>query len=210
MSSQLDFDNNVFINCPFDTEYRPLLRTLVFTLMEYGLNPRIATEIDDSGSTRIEKIKNLICYSKYSIHDISRMESLNSGDLPRFNMPFELGMDIGARTYNKGKLKHKVCLILEKERYRYQSVISDLAGQDIRNHNADPELLIGCIRNWITINTGKREPGAAKIWIRFNEFTSDLFDIRRRLGFTHTETQQIEIKEYMDYVSQWISEKPAK
>ena len=36
------FDQNVFVNCPFDEEYLPLLRPLLFTIVYLGFRPRIA------------------------------------------------------------------------------------------------------------------------------------------------------------------------
>ena len=51
----MGFDRNVFVNCPFDEEYLPLLRPLVFTIIYLGLEPRIALERLDSGKARIEK-----------------------------------------------------------------------------------------------------------------------------------------------------------
>ena len=56
------FDDNVFINCPYDVEYLPLLRPLVFTVLYAGLNPRLASERLNSGETRIstkEDIRDL-------------------------------------------------------------------------------------------------------------------------------------------------------
>jgi len=70
------FETNVFINCPFDKEYKPLLRALLFVVIDCGFEPRIASESIDSGEIRVEKIKNLIKASRYSIHDLSRMETL--------------------------------------------------------------------------------------------------------------------------------------
>jgi len=71
-----DFNRNVFINCPFDPDYKPMLRALLLTVIECGLEPRIATESGDSGEVRVQKIENLIRESRYSIHDISRIEPL--------------------------------------------------------------------------------------------------------------------------------------
>jgi hypothetical protein len=73
-----DFQTNVFINCPFDSDYIPLLRPLLFTVLFLGYNPRIASESCDSGEARIGKICNLIQCSKHSIHDISRIQSFLS------------------------------------------------------------------------------------------------------------------------------------
>ena len=65
-----DFEQCVFINCPFDDDYMPLLRALIFTVIQCGFRPRIATERSDSGEVRIKKIVGIIGESKVSIHDI--------------------------------------------------------------------------------------------------------------------------------------------
>jgi hypothetical protein len=38
------FSRSVFVNCPFDSEYLPLLRPLLFTVIYVGFVPRIASE----------------------------------------------------------------------------------------------------------------------------------------------------------------------
>lgn len=55
---------NVFVNCPFDDEYFPLLRPLRFTIVFAGYHPRIATERSDSGENRLDKICGLIRESR--------------------------------------------------------------------------------------------------------------------------------------------------
>ena len=71
----MGFDENVFINCPFDEAFYPLLRPLLFTVIYVGLNPRISLESMDSGQPRIQKIVSLIEESKYGIHDLSRIKA---------------------------------------------------------------------------------------------------------------------------------------
>jgi len=91
-----DFEKNVFINCPFDQEYLSLLRPLLFTIIYFGFNPKIGLESSDSGETRINKICELIRSSKYSIHDLSRLQSRKRNEFYRMNMPFELGIEYGS------------------------------------------------------------------------------------------------------------------
>jgi len=91
------FDQNVFVNCPFDNQYRKLLRPLLFTISYLGLTPRIALEAMDSGKVRIDRIVDLVRESKYAIHDLSRLQAEKAGEYARLNMPFELGLDLGAR-----------------------------------------------------------------------------------------------------------------
>lgn len=202
-----NFEKNVFINCPFDPDYKLMLQALIFTTIICGLEPRIAIERDDSGEERIDKIKELIRCSKYSIHDISRMEPLKEGDLPRFNMPFELGLEIGCRTYGSGNLASKKTLILERERHRYKKVISDLSGHDIRAHNSEVEELIRNIRNWILTVTKTRPPGANNIWRNFNFFSNHLLVTCKESDFNDKDIEDMPVSEYIYYIKEWLANK---
>jgi len=64
------FEKNVFINCPFDNEYFPILQSIIFTIIYLDYNPLIS-ETTNSRVSRLLKIKKLITNSKFSIHDIS-------------------------------------------------------------------------------------------------------------------------------------------
>jgi hypothetical protein len=152
------------------------------------------------------KIKALIRSSKYSIHDISRMEPLKEGDLPRFNLPFELGLDLGCRTYGKGRLATKKCLILEKDSYRYMSVISDISGNDIRAHNSNDQSLIREVRNWIRTQKNEPIPSAHKIWRNFNIFHIYFIEKCERKGYDSVDIEQMPITEYIYFVKEWFGE----
>ena len=121
MSSQVpdEFDRNVFINCPFDPAYLSLLRSLLFTIVYFRFVPKIALESSDSGEMRINKICELIKSSRYSIHDLSRLQSSKRKEFYRMNMPFELGIEYGCRHFASDHLGEKRCLILAKERHDY-------------------------------------------------------------------------------------------
>ena len=77
----MDFDKNVFINCPFDNAYFPLLKPLLYAIKKIGFNPRISLERNDSGEVRLYKIKELIESSKFGIHDLSRVKAKAKGEL---------------------------------------------------------------------------------------------------------------------------------
>lgn len=85
------YADNVFINCPFDSAYKPIFDAIIFTVMDAGFRPRCALESRDSGDTRLAKIVQIIRECRFGIHDISRVETGGAG-LPRFNMPFECGL----------------------------------------------------------------------------------------------------------------------
>jgi hypothetical protein len=107
------FSDSVFINCPFDVEYGPIFEAIVFCVLDYGFVPLRALEETDSGTFRLNKIQEITRRSEYTIHDLSRVELNLDTRLPRFNMPFELGLDIGCRMDGSGQARRKKCLILE-------------------------------------------------------------------------------------------------
>ena len=134
----MSFETGVFVNCPFDSAYLPLLRPILFTVIDLGFIPRIALETLNSGRPRIEKIIALIESSKYAIHDLSQIQAQQAGEYSRLNMPFELGLDVGCRLFGRGHWSQKKCLILEAEPYRYRAAISDISGSDIAAHANEP------------------------------------------------------------------------
>lgn len=149
----------VFINCPFDGAYLPFFHAIVFTVLRCGFKPRCALETVDSAGTRIAKIEKLIEECTLGIHDISRTE-LNAAGLPRFNMPLELGLFLGAKRFGDEKQKRKRCLVLDTKPYRYQAFMSDIAGQDIEAHGNDIATLIDKVR--LFLNAARRgEPLAS-------------------------------------------------
>ena len=98
------FERSVFVNCPFDSDYLPLLRPLLFTILYLRFTPRIASERSDSGESRIDKICSLIRECRYSVHDLSRLRAGEIGEISRMNMPFELGIEYGCRLFGVAPL----------------------------------------------------------------------------------------------------------
>ena len=143
------YTDNVFINCPFDSAYKPLFDAIVFAVHDCGFIARCALEEEDTSQVRIDKIYTIVADCRYGIHDISRTELDEISGLPRFNMPLELGIFLGAKKFGVKEQKRKNCLVLDREPYRYQQFISDIAGQDIQFHNNSPEAAIKVVRNWL-------------------------------------------------------------
>jgi hypothetical protein len=63
--------------------------------------PRSARELDDGGEPRIEKLYGIIEQCCYGIHDLSRTALDAQNKLPRFNMPLELGIFMGAKRHGQ-------------------------------------------------------------------------------------------------------------
>ena len=199
------FEENVFINCPFDEDYFPLLRPLLYTTIYLGFCPRIALERKNSGEPRIEKIVELIEESKYGIHDLSRIKARKKGEYFRLNMPFELGIDVGCSAYGRGALAGKEVLILETEPYRYQAALSDLSGSDIEQHGDRPIEVVTKVRNWLAPrSTIRSNDGPSKIWASFNEFMAYNDADLVANGHSRKEIAKFPIGELIERMTTWV------
>jgi hypothetical protein len=149
---------SVFINCPFDDGFKPILRAMVFTIISSGYHPRCALDATDGAEVRVSKIAKMIGECDWGIHDLSRIELDPGAGVPRFNMPMELGLHLGARLFGRGRHRRKRALILEAEPHRYDAALSDISGQDIEVHATDPVRAIRCVRNWLSEHRSRAEP----------------------------------------------------
>lgn len=50
---------------------------------------------------------------------------------------------MGAKHYGPKRQREKRLLIFDKEKYRYQKLVSDIAGMDIHAHGGKPTALLG-------------------------------------------------------------------
>src|SRR6185369_694197 len=170
-----EYEQNVFINCPFDTAYKLLFDAIVFAVQIAGFRPRCALEASNAGEARLERIMNIISECKYAVHDVSRTELDKTSSLPRFNMPLELGLDLGARRYGVGAHRTKKLLVLDKNRHRYQKFISDLAGLDITPHFGSPKHIIRHVRDWLSLESKSTNiPGGLYMFRRYKTFQREL------------------------------------
>jgi hypothetical protein len=192
---------NVFVNCPLDKVYKPLFDALVFAVYDCGFVARCALEESDASQIRVQKIFEIISKCRLGIHDISRIELDKSTKLPRFNMPLELGAFLGAKHFGKGKQKRKSCLIIDTDRYRYQKFVSDIAGQDIQNHESDPKKVIRVIRNWLQNYSKPILPSGSIIWKRYLLFQKDLPLLCKDLKL---DAKELTFNDYVLLVSRWL------
>jgi hypothetical protein len=199
------FETSVFINCPFDKDYEPILQAILFCVIYLGFSPRIATESNDSAALRLEKIRTLIEQSKFSIHDLSRAQSKRRGEHYRLNMPFELGIDYGCRQYFGGNRGSKKILVLEEKPYRYQISISDLAGCDIKTHGGDFQRAVRSVRNWLVSEAGVQADGATRIVGAYADFQRWYYKRQLALGFSEEDIQDYPTKELMDAMKEWMA-----
>jgi hypothetical protein len=198
----VDYARSVFINCPFDPQYRPLFQGIVFVVEECGFIARCALEVEDSGEVRVNKIINIIRSCALGIHDISRTE-LNDEGLPRFNMPYEFGLFMGCSIFGKSRHKNKKALVLDRDRYRFGRFMSDIAGQDIQNHDDDVGQVIRKVRNWLAAHDRDlRLPGGDVIARRFDEFRVELPQICKFLQLSEMDLDNF--RDFHNCVSTWL------
>ena len=196
---------DVFVNCPFDADYEPLLHAVLFTVEDCGFRVRCALEADDSGWARIDRIADIVGECRFGIHDISRTEP-NERGLPRFNMPFELGLFLGAARLGTAKQRRKVTLILDREPYRYQQFLSDIAGQDIRSHGGDSVHLMSLVRNWLNANTPDRTlPGGGMLRKRYAAFNADLPTMAAAVD---VEPHELTYADRLSLMAEWLESHP--
>jgi hypothetical protein len=197
---------DVFINCPFDPTYKPFFWAIVFTALRSGFVPRCALEADDSSENRLAKIQAIIEECRFGIHDISRTEVDGDPPLPRFNMALELGLFLGAKRYGNKDQKSKRALVLDREPYRYQRFISDIAGADIHSHGTDPGKCIEQVATWLrTQSRDPKVPGGRKIAEEFEVFQSQLDAICEARGL---EPDELTFGDFGVLVEAYLTEEP--
>ncbi len=198
---------SVFVNCPFDNEYKTaLFPAIIFTIQDCGFIARSALEVDDATRNRLDNIFSIIKSSKYGIHDISRTDIDPDTQLPRFNMPFELGIFLAAQKYGTKEQKEKICLILDKEPYRFQKFISDIAGMDPKAHDNKSYNIIKAIRDWLNNDPMSiRLPGQDTIRDRYNAFHRQVPAAATEAGLDPNDLQFLDL---MNLIFLWIKLNP--
>lgn len=189
---------NIFVNVPFDDAYAPLFDALVFAVMACGYRVRCALEADDSGDIRLDKLVALIRESPSSIHDLSRI-ALGKNDLPRFNMPFELGLAMGAKRFGTPNRRRDRIKIMVEQPYRLPAYLSDLGGNDPTAHHGEAAAVIRIVRNHLhRAPRGGILAGPTKLTRDFARFRSELPAIAERIEFDPDEIGGL--KDYPTYV----------
>ena len=123
--------------------------------MECRFRPRCTKEVIGAEEVRLDKICRIIRECSLGIHDLSRVELDKTSKLPRFNMPFELGLFYGAIKFGPPALRRKSFLIMDKGKYRYKQFLSDIGGNDIVSHNGNIPGIIAVTRDWLNSKTRK-------------------------------------------------------
>lgn len=131
---------SVFLNVPFDSKYGPLFIALIAGLTALGRKPHSVLEVASSGPSRLDRLFSLISSCGASLHDLSRVGLSGPLRVPRFNMPFELGLSYTLYL----RQTHRV-FVFEERPYRLQASLSDLNGNDPHIHSGTQQGILRCV-----------------------------------------------------------------
>lgn len=200
-----EYDLSVFINCPFDAAYQKLFHAIIFTVHDCGDIARSALELTDTSQVRVSKILKIISECRLGIHDLSRTELDAKTKLPRFNMPLELGMFLGAKQYGDARQRQKICLVLDRSPHRYQQFCSDIAGQDISTHGRSVPRAIDAVRDFLRNSAPSNVliPGGRKIHQRYLRFSTSVPALCRELG---QRKDRLTFRDYTAFVARWLKQ----
>ena len=136
----------VFLNVPFDTAYEPIFIGLVAALVHLGKRPTTVLELGGGDAPRLDRLLEQISGTGFSVHDLSRvrLSGRGRGAVPRFNMPFELGLAVAVARLRKHEPTHAFAL-LESRPYRLQRSLSDMNGYDPKIHYGTRSGAVRCM-----------------------------------------------------------------
>jgi hypothetical protein len=164
---------SVFINCPFDPRYERLFVALISTLTALGLVPRSVLQVHGT-TDRLRRLYGLIRECEVSVHDLSYVRlSTTRPRVPRFNMPFELGLAAAA---GLAGARHR-WFVLERQPYRLQVSLSDVNGYDPYIHRGTPAGMIEAIAN---VFSKPGEPAMRLLHDQFAALESVARNLKRR------------------------------
>ena len=167
---------SAFLNIPYDHAFENLYLAYIAGLSAFGLIPRATLEIPTS-QRRLERILKLIQKCAYSIHDLSRVQlDVKSPRVPRFNMPFELGLAVAQNAGNR-KQNWYVC---ETVPYRINKSLSDLNGTDVRIHDGTVRGVFGALCEIFVRKS--RQPSVQEMYHIYLVLRRNLPTIMRQAG----------------------------
>lgn len=204
MNAEPPFERSVFVNCPFDEAFAPLLQAIAFCVTDLGYYPRLAPENADNAANRLDRIIKLIRGSKYGIHDLSRCKSAVVGEYARLNMPFELGLDHGCAQFGGGQMSGKTILILEETLYDYQKGLSDISGWDIHAHEADYIKVVRIVSSWLIRQAGADPIGPAKIQGNYLTFQEWYWERETARGASDDDIKAYPTVQVVNAMREWV------
>jgi hypothetical protein len=177
--------SSVFLNIPYDIQFKRLYLAYISGLISYGLIPRATLEIPGS-TRRLDRILTLIQTCEYSIHDLSRVQlDRKAPRTPRFNMPFELGLAVA---WSGFKRRHS-WYVCESVPHRALKSLSDINGTEIYVHDGAVRGVLREICNAFVRR--QAQPSVPQMYAMYRALSSNLLRIMNRAGTTNPYTARV-------------------
>ncbi len=119
-------------------------------------------------------------------------------------MPFELGVDYGARLYGGGKLAGKQILILEDSANELKRALSDLAGSDVEPHNGQAIRIPKIVRDWLAQSLADPPAPPSELWGLFNDFTAENYMTLKERNYSDDDIAEQPIRELITSMRNWL------
>ncbi|MBS1818496.1 MAG: hypothetical protein JSU08_11235 [Acidobacteria bacterium] len=177
---------DVFLNIPFDRQGERSFLALIAVLVALGLKPRSVLELPSQRS-RLDRLVQMIRSCPYSLHDLSRTGLSRSSTfrLPRFNMPFELGLAV-AIAMTTGDAHQ--WWVIDTKPHRLGAALSDLSGFDATIHDGT---IRGVYRAVTDIFVTKGRPLEEDEFLFVYRSVRETHRLLGRETFTHYTFQQL-------------------
>ena len=112
-------------------------------------------------------------------------------------------MFLGAKRFGNHAQKLKRCVVLDKDRYRFQKYISDISGQDIHSHEGALKKLIEELASWLRVQSrDPKVPGGRKIAEEFETFRREIPKICQSRKI---EPDELTFGDYTEMVVEYIA-----
>jgi hypothetical protein len=179
--------DRVFLNIPYDKKFERLFLAYIAGISAYGMFPHATLEITDS-SRRLEKILKLERSCDYSVHDLSRVQLDRAKPrVPRFNMPFELGLCVADANRQKGRRQN--WFVFEAVANRVDKSLSDLKGTDPKIHGATVRGVLSGLCN--VFKRPGRQPSVPQMMQIYRELRNNQAAIMKEAGSDTLYTKRV-------------------
>jgi hypothetical protein len=135
-------------------------------------------EVPSGSQNRLDRIYGLIASCGASIHDLSRVAVSGPLRVPRFNMPFELGL-----AYAIGREQAHSFFVFEEQSHRLQASLSDFNGFDPHIHEGTQDGILRCVLD--CFGTQGQQPGFSTLKAVTRKLSRAVAKLERDQGARH-------------------------
>ncbi|MEV0677619.1 hypothetical protein AB0I60_13965 [Actinosynnema sp. NPDC050436] len=184
----------VFLNHPYDNDFRRHADALGFAVVAAGLLPVSARDLSSPDRLRLDVIFEAIRNCRYSLHDLSRAHGDGPNGLARMNMPLEMGMAL-YHALDRQRDDRR-CAFFVPDQHDHRRFASDLAGLDPKVYQDPATLLTGAyewLRAIVPMAYVSSQP-AVDVVDAYREFTEECAYVQsaERSGvLTHEEAREV-------------------